>query len=69
MDPSFLRWFCHISVATIDSVYQSPPESDSEGGREVYTVGDKEELPEKTTEEIQQMLRKKLLMQSVWIGN
>jgi hypothetical protein len=42
-----------VSAATIDQIYQSSLESDSEGGREVYIVGNGEELPEKTTEEIQ----------------
>jgi hypothetical protein len=41
-----------VSVATTDLIYQSSPESDSEGGREVYMVGNGEEFPEKTTEEI-----------------
>ncbi len=42
-----------VTAATTDPIYQSSPESDSEGGREVYMVGDREELPEKTTKEIQ----------------
>jgi hypothetical protein len=41
-----------VSLATIDPIYQSSPESNSEGGREVYMVGNGEELLEKTTEEI-----------------
>jgi hypothetical protein len=41
-----------VSAATIDWIYQSSPESDSEGGREVYMVGNGEVPPEKTTEEI-----------------
>jgi hypothetical protein len=40
------------STSTIDPIYQSPPESDSKGDRKVYMVGQGEELPEKTTEEI-----------------
>jgi hypothetical protein len=40
-------------VAATDPIYQSSPESDSEGGREVYMVGNGEELPEKIVEEIQ----------------
>jgi hypothetical protein len=43
-----------VLAATIDPIYQSSLESDSEGGREVYMVGSEEELPEKTTEEIHQ---------------
>jgi hypothetical protein len=39
-------------LAIIDPIYQSPPEFDSEGGREVYMVGQGEELPEKAVEEI-----------------
>jgi hypothetical protein len=42
-----------ILAATTDPIFQSSLESDSEGGREVYMVGDREELPEKTTKEIQ----------------
>jgi hypothetical protein len=42
-----------VSVATTDPIYQSSPESDSEGDREVYMVGNGEEFLEKTTEEIQ----------------
>jgi hypothetical protein len=34
-------------------MYQSSPESDSEGGGEVYMVGKREELLDKTIEEIQ----------------
>jgi hypothetical protein len=41
-----------ISATTTNPIYQSSPESDSEGGREVYIVGNREELLEKTTEEI-----------------
>jgi hypothetical protein len=40
-------------VAATDPIYQSSPESDSEGGREVYMVGNGEELLEKTVMEIQ----------------
>jgi hypothetical protein len=43
-----------VSAATTDPIYQLSPESDSECGREVYMVGNGEEPPEKTTEEIQQ---------------
>jgi hypothetical protein len=42
-----------IPVATTDPIYQSSPESDSEGSGEVYMVGNGVELPEKTVEEIQ----------------
>jgi hypothetical protein len=40
-------------IATIDPIYQSSPELDSECGKEVYMVGNREEILEKTTEEIQ----------------
>jgi hypothetical protein len=36
-----------------DPMYQSSLESNSEGGREVYMVENREELPDKTIEEIQ----------------
>jgi hypothetical protein len=36
-----------ISAATTDPIYQSLPESDSEGSGEVYMVGNGEELPDK----------------------
>jgi hypothetical protein len=42
-----------ILAAITDPIYQSSPESDSKGGREVYMVGNGEELSEKTIEEIQ----------------
>jgi hypothetical protein len=42
-----------VLVATTDPIYQSPSESDFEGGREVYMVGNGEELPDKTVKEIQ----------------
>jgi hypothetical protein len=42
-----------VLIATIDPIYQWSLEFDSEGGREVYMVGNREELPEKTVEEIQ----------------
>jgi hypothetical protein len=41
-----------IPVSTIDPIYQSSPESDSKGGREIYMVGNDEELLEKAIEEI-----------------
>jgi hypothetical protein len=41
-----------VPAATIDPIYQSPPESDSKGGREVYMVGNRGELMNKTVEEI-----------------
>jgi hypothetical protein len=49
-----------VSVATIDQIYQSSLESDSEGGREVYIVGNGEELPGKTTEEIQREVEEEI---------
>jgi hypothetical protein len=42
-----------VPVAATDPIYQSSPESDSEGGGEVYMVGNVEELPDKLVEEIQ----------------
>jgi hypothetical protein len=41
-----------ILAATIDPIYESPPKFDSEGGREVYMVGNREELLDKMIEEI-----------------
>jgi hypothetical protein len=40
-------------TATIDPIYLSSPESNSKGGGKVYMVGNGEELPKKTIEEIQ----------------
>jgi hypothetical protein len=40
-------------AAATDPIYLSPLESDSKGSREVYMVGNGEELPDKTVEEIQ----------------
>jgi hypothetical protein len=42
-----------LTVRT-DPIYQSSSELDFEGDRQVYIVGNGEELPEKTIEEIQQ---------------
>jgi hypothetical protein len=42
-----------IPAATTDQIYQSSLESDSEGGGEVYVVGNGEELLDKMLEEIQ----------------
>jgi hypothetical protein len=41
-----------ITTAIIDPIYQSPPESDFEGNREVFMVGDGEQPRNKTIEEI-----------------
>jgi hypothetical protein len=41
-----------ILAAVTDPIYQSSLESNSEGGREVYMVGNREELPKKTIKEI-----------------
>jgi hypothetical protein len=38
--------------ATIDLIYQSPPKSDSKGDREIFMVGQGEQLAKKTIEEI-----------------
>jgi hypothetical protein len=43
-----------VLAATTDPIHQSSLESDAKGGREVYMVGNREELAEKTTEEILQ---------------
>jgi hypothetical protein len=42
-----------VLAATTDPNYQSSLESNSDGDREVYMVGNGEELPDKTIEEIQ----------------
>jgi hypothetical protein len=42
-----------ISAAITDPIHQSSPKSDSEGDQKVYMVGQGEELPKKTVEEIQ----------------
>jgi hypothetical protein len=42
-----------VPAATIDPICQSSPESDFEGDKEVYMVGNGEEPSEKTIEEIQ----------------
>jgi hypothetical protein len=42
-----------VLAAITDPIHQSSLESDSEGDREVYMVGQEEEPPEKTVEEIQ----------------
>jgi hypothetical protein len=39
-------------LTVVDPIYQSPSESDSDGGREVYMVGKGEPPADKTTEEI-----------------
>jgi hypothetical protein len=43
-----------VSVATTDPMYQSSPESYSEGGREVYMVGNGEQPSKETAKEVQQ---------------
>jgi hypothetical protein len=42
-----------VLAVTTDPMYRPSSESNSEGGKEVYMVGSREELPEKTVEEIQ----------------
>jgi hypothetical protein len=49
-----------VSAATTDPIYQSSSVLDSEGGKEVYMVGDGEKLPEKTTEEIQEEVEEEI---------
>jgi hypothetical protein len=41
-----------ILTAAIDPICLSPPKCDYEGGREVYMVGNEEQLPDKSVEEI-----------------
>jgi hypothetical protein len=41
-----------VSAATIDPIYQSSLEFDSEGGGEIYMVGNREDPLEKAVEEI-----------------
>jgi hypothetical protein len=43
-----------VLAVTTDSIYQSSPKSNFDDDGEVYMVGSREELPEKTDEEIQQ---------------
>jgi hypothetical protein len=57
-----------ISVATTDPIYQSSLELDSEGGGEVYMVGNGEELPDKTTEEIQKEAEEEIAHPPIWLG-
>jgi hypothetical protein len=57
-----------ILTTTIDLIYQSSPESDSEGGGEVNMVENGEEPTEKIVEEIHERLKKKLLVQLIWPG-
>jgi hypothetical protein len=49
-----------VLAAIIDSIYQSSPESDSEGDREVYMVGHGDDLPKKTVDEIQREAEEKI---------
>jgi hypothetical protein len=42
-----------VPAAIANPIYMSPSESDSEDGRGVYMVRQQDQLPEKTTEEIQ----------------
>jgi hypothetical protein len=57
-------------AVTIDLIYQSSPESDSEGGEEVYMVGNGEELPEKIVDKIQREAEETLraVKKSTWWG-
>jgi hypothetical protein len=47
-------------AAITDPIHQSSLKSDSEGDREVYMVGQEEEPPEKTVEEIQLEAKEKI---------
>jgi hypothetical protein len=40
-----------VSTTITDPIYQPPPESDSEGDREIFMVGEGEQPTEKTTRE------------------
>jgi hypothetical protein len=42
-----------ILVAAIDPIYQSPLEYEFKGGGEVYMVGNREEILDKSVKEIQ----------------
>jgi hypothetical protein len=55
-----------ILAATIDPIYQSSPESNSEGGEEVYMVGNGEEPLEKTIEEIQWAVEEEITRATCW---
>jgi hypothetical protein len=41
-----------VSTAVIDPIYRSPPETNSEGVEELYMVGNREELLDKSIKEI-----------------
>jgi hypothetical protein len=41
-----------ILAAITNTIYQSPPESDSEGNKEVFVVGEGEQPPQKTVKQI-----------------
>jgi hypothetical protein len=41
-----------IPIAIIDPIYQLPPGTNSEGDRQVFIVGESEQPPKKTVEEI-----------------
>jgi hypothetical protein len=56
-----------IPVATIDPIYQSLPEFDSEGG-EVYMVGNKRNSRRKLSRRSSGRLTRKSLVQPVWSG-
>jgi hypothetical protein len=49
-----------VPAATTDPIHQSSLQSDSEGSREVYMVGHREELSKKTIKEIQQEADEKI---------
>jgi hypothetical protein len=56
MDPDPLRdkadHTLAVPAAITNPTHQLPPESNSEGNREVFMVGEGEQAPEKTVEEI-----------------
>jgi hypothetical protein len=56
-----------VPTATTDPIYQSSPESNSEGGGEVYMVGNREELQDKTIEEIQHEAEEEICNTQIFI--
>jgi hypothetical protein len=57
-----------IPEVTTDPIYQSPLESDSEGNREVYMAGNREELSDKMVKEIYRETNKELGCEPIWPG-
>jgi hypothetical protein len=55
-----------VLTAATDPIYQLPPESDSEGDRAIYMVGQGEQPAEKTTGEIARETEELLARAAVW---